>query len=204
LRAILDFWAFEKTAGKSGFSVIAGVDEAGRGPLAGPVVSAAVVWPGSVDIPGINDSKKLTPRKRSILYEQIYGCAIAVGIGIVGPERIDRINILQASLLSMLMSVECLDPQPDFLLIDGLYKIPSPLPQYSITKGDARSISIAAASIVAKVTRDRLMLAYDRIYPQYGFSKHKGYPTKAHKAAIRTFGCSPIHRKSFKGVEHFS
>ncbi len=197
----MDFWAFEKIAGKSGFYVIAGVDEAGRGPLAGPVVSAAVVLPGSVDISGINDSKKLTPRKRSILYKQIYDCAIAVGIGIVGPERIDRINILQASLLSMLMSVECLDPQPDCLLIDGLYKIQSPLPQYPITKGDARSISIAAASIVAKVTRDRLMLAYSMIYPQYGFSKHKGYPTKAHKATISAFGSSPIHRKSFKGVK---
>jgi ribonuclease HII len=197
----LDFWVFEKTAGKNGFSVIAGVDEAGRGPLAGPVVSAAVILPGAVDIPGINDSKKLTHRKRSILYKQIYDCAVAVGIGIVGPERIDRINILQASLLSMLMSVECLDPQPDFLLIDGLYKIQSPLPQYPIAKGDARSISIAAASIVAKVTRDRLMSTYDMIYPQYGFSKHKGYPTEVHKVAIKTFGCSPIHRKSFKGVK---
>lgn len=197
----MDFWAFEKTAGKKGFSFIAGVDEAGRGPLAGPVVSAAVILPGAVDIPGINDSKKLTHRKRSILYKQIYDCAVAVGIGIVGPERIDRINILRASLLSMLMSVECLDPQPDFLLIDGLYKIQSPLPQYPITKGDARSISIAAASIVAKVTRDRLMSTYDMIYPQYGFSKHKGYPTEVHKVAIKTFGGSPIHRKSFKGVK---
>jgi ribonuclease HII len=197
----VDLWTFEKTAGKSGFSLIAGVDEAGRGPLAGPVVSAAVVLPGAVDIPGINDSKKLRPRKRSMLYKQIYDCAIAVGIGIVGPERIDRINILQASLLSMRMSVECLDPQPDCLLIDGLFKIQSPLPQYPITKGDARSISIAAASIVAKVTRDRLMSTYDMIYPQYGFSKHKGYPTKAHKATIRAFGCCSIHRKSFKGVK---
>jgi ribonuclease HII len=197
----LDFWAFEKTAGKNGFSVIAGVDEAGRGPLAGPVVSAAVVLPRPVDIQGINDSKKLSPRKRSVLYKQIYDCAIAVGIGIVGPERIDRINILQASLLSMLMSVECLDPQPDCLLIDGLYKIQSPLPQYPITKGDRRSISIAAASIVAKVTRDRLMSSYDTIYPQYGFLKHKGYPTKMHKTAIKTFGSTPIHRKSFRGVK---
>lgn len=197
----MDFWAFEKTAAKSGFSVIAGVDEAGRGPLAGPVVSAAVVLPGSVDIQGINDSKKLRPRKRSVLYKQIYDCAIAVGIGIVGPERIDRINILQASLLSMLMSVDCLYPQPDCLLIDGLYKTQSPLPQYPITKGDSRSISIAAASIIAKVTRDRLMSSYDTIYPQYGFSKHKGYPTKMHKAAIRTFGSTPIHRKSFRGVK---
>jgi ribonuclease HII len=197
----LDFWAFEKTAGRNGFSVIAGVDEAGRGPLAGPVVSAAVVLPRPVDIQGINDSKKLGSRIRSVLYKQIYDRAIAVGIGIVGPERIDRINILQASLLSMRLSIECLDPQPDCLLIDGLYKIQSPLPQYPITKGDSRSISIAAASIIAKVTRDRLMVAYDMIYPQYGFSKHKGYPTKMHKAAIETFGSTPIHRKSFKGVK---
>jgi ribonuclease HII len=201
----MDFWTFEKEAGKNGFTAIAGVDEAGRGPLAGPVVSAAVILPGTADIPGINDSKKLTPRKRSVMYKQIYDCAIAVGIGIVGPERIDRINILQASLLSMLLSVECLDPQPDCLLIDGIYKIQHRLPQYPITKGDSRSISIAAASIVAKVTRDRLMSIYDTIYPQYGLSQHKGYPTKAHKERIRTFGSSCIHRKSFKGVkEHLS
>jgi ribonuclease HII len=197
----MDLWAIERTAGKSGFTAIAGVDEAGRGPLAGPVVSAAVILPATADIPGINDSKKLAPRKRSILYKQIYDCAIAVGIGIAGPERIDRINILQASLLSMLLSVECLNPQPDCLLIDGIYKIQSPLPQYPITKGDSRSISIAAASIVAKVTRDRLMSIYDTIYPRYGFSKHKGYPTKVHKENIRAFGSSAIHRKSFKGVK---
>ena len=197
----MDLWAFEKEAGKNGFTAIAGVDEAGRGPLAGPVVSAAVILPGTADIPGINDSKKLTPRKRSVLYQQIYECATAVGIGIAGPERIDRINILQASLLSMLLSVECLDPQPDCLLIDGIYKIQSSLPQYPITKGDSRSISIAAASIVAKVTRDRLMHIYDTIFPRYGFSKHKGYPTKAHKENIRMLGSSCIHRKSFKGVK---
>jgi ribonuclease HII len=197
---VLDLWAFEKTAGKKGFTAIAGVDEAGRGPLAGPVVSAAVILPETADIPGINDSKKLTPRKRSILYKQIYDCATGVGIGIVGPERIDRINILQAALRSMLLSVECLDPRPDCLLIDGIYKIQTPLPQYPITKGDSRSISIAAASIVAKVTRDRLMSIYDTIYPGYGFSKHKGYPTKSHKEIIRSLGSTPIHRKSFKGV----
>jgi ribonuclease HII len=197
----MDLWAFEKTAGQNGFTAIAGVDEAGRGPLAGPVVSAAVILPQKADVPGIKDSKKLTPRRRSILYKQICDCATAVGIGVVGPERIDRINILQASLLSMLLSVECLEPQPDYLLIDGIYKIQIPLPQYPITKGDSRSISISAASIVAKVTRDRLMSIYDNVYPQYGFSKHKGYPTKAHKESIRTFGSSAIHRKSFKGVK---
>lgn len=197
-------WKFEKMAGKSGFSAIAGVDEAGRGPLAGPVVSAAVILPESIDIPGIDDSKKLTPRRRSILYHRIYEDAIAVGVGIVGPDRIDRINILQAALLSMRMSVACLNPQPDCLLIDGIYTIESGLPQQAIPKGDARSASIAAASIIAKVTRDRLMAAYDTRYPQYGFSRHKGYPTKAHRDAIRILGSSPIHRKTFRGVKEIT
>ena len=199
----MDLWAFEKEAGKNGYAVIAGVDEAGRGPLAGPVVSAAVILPASVEIPGIDDSKKLTPRKRSLLYRRIYDDAVAVGIGIVGPARIDRINILQASLLSMRMSVACLKPRPDCLLIDGLYKIQSKLPQYPIIKGDSRSISIAAASVIAKVTRDRLMTLYDTIYPRYGFSSHKGYPTQAHKTKIRMLGSSPIHRKSFRGVKEY-
>jgi len=198
---VLDLWAFEKSAGKNGYSVIAGVDEAGRGPLAGPVVSAAVILPNFVEIQGINDSKKLTHSKRSALYRQIYDTAIAVGIGVVGPERIDCINILQAALLSMRMSVECLTPQPDCLLIDGLFRIQSELHQYPITKGDSRSISVAAASIIAKVTRDRLMTIYDAIYPRYGFAAHKGYPTKSHRATIAAQGNTPIHRKSFKGVK---
>jgi ribonuclease HII len=198
---VLDLWAFEKAAGKNGYSVIAGVDEAGRGPLAGPVVSAAVILPRFAEIQGINDSKKLTHSKRSALYRQIYDTAIAVGIGVVGPERIDRINILQASLLSMCMAVECLAPQPDCLLIDGLFRIQSELPQYPITKGDSRSISVAAASIIAKVTRDRLMTLYDAIYPGYGFAAHKGYPTKSHRATIAAQGSTSIHRKSFKGVK---
>ena len=199
----LDLWLFEKKAFQKGFSKIAGIDEAGRGPLAGPVVSAAVIIPNSLQISGISDSKKLTPKKRDYLYEKIYDLAVSVGIGIVDPFEIDRINILQAALLSMAMAVENLAPQPDCLLIDGTFLISSALPQEAIPKGDALSVSIAAASIVAKVTRDRLMERYHQDYPQFGFSKHKGYPTKAHKEAIRKFGCCLIHRKSFRGVKEY-
>jgi ribonuclease HII len=199
----LDLWLFEKRAFQKGFSRIAGIDEAGRGPLAGPVVSAAVIIPFSLQIPEISDSKKLTPKKRNYLYEKIYDLAVSVGIGIVDPFEIDRINILQAALLSMAMAVENLAPQPDCLLIDGTFLISSALPQEAIPKGDALSVSIAAASIVAKVTRDRLMERYHQDYPQFGFSKHKGYPTKAHKKAIQKFGGCPIHRRSFKGVKEY-
>ena len=198
-----DLWLFENKAFQKGFSRIAGIDEAGRGPLAGPVVSAAVIIPISLQIPGISDSKKLTPKKRNYLYEKIYDLAVSVGIGIVDPLEIDRINILQAALLSMAMAVENLAPQPDCLLIDGIFLISSALPQEAIPKGDALSVSIAAASIVAKVTRDRLMERYHQDYPQFGFSKHKGYPTKAHKEAIRKFGYCLIHRKSFRGVKEY-
>ncbi|HPA14080.1 MAG TPA: ribonuclease HII [Desulfobacterales bacterium] len=198
---VSDFWAFEKRAGNEGFKRIAGIDEAGRGPLAGPVVSAAVILPAFFPVSGIADSKKLTPGKRDDLYEKIYEHAVSIGIGIVDSIEIDRINILNASLLSMCFSVENLDPQPDFLLIDGPFGIQSNLPQKPVIHGDETSISIAAASIVAKVTRDRLMEMYDQDYPRYGFQKHKGYPTKAHKEALRKFGCCPIHRKSFKGVQ---
>jgi len=198
-----DLWLFEKKAFQKGFSRIAGIDEAGRGPLAGPVVSAAVIFPMSLQISGVSDSKKLSPRQRDYLYEKIYDLAVSVGIGIVDPLEIDRINILQAALLSMTMAVENLAPQPDCLLIDGTFLISSPLPQEAIPKGDALSVSIAAASIVAKVTRDRLMKRYHQDYPQFEFSKHKGYPTKAHKKAIRKFGCCPIHRRSFRGVKEY-
>ncbi len=193
-------WAFEKTARKNGFSCIAGVDEAGRGPLAGPVVSAAVILPESMPVSGINDSKQLAPGKRETLYHEIYRHAVAVGVGIVDPVEIDRINILQAALMSMAISVTHLHPMPDFLLVDGLFPVPLTLPQKPIPKGDALSISIAAASIVAKVTRDRLMKVYADEYPEFEFAKNKGYPTKAHREAIRRFGTCPIHRQSFKGV----
>lgn len=195
-----NLWKFETRARENGYAVIAGIDEAGRGPLAGPVVSAAVILPAAFPVAGINDSKKLTPKKRDVLYDQIYMHSISVGIGIVDPAEIDRINILQASLLSMAIAVENLRPRPDHLLIDGIFRIPSSIPQQPISKGDSLSMSIGAASIVAKVTRDRIMDAYHPYYPQYGFLKHKGYPTRFHREAILKFGICPIHRKSFRGV----
>ncbi len=196
-------WVFENAARQEGFSTIAGIDEAGRGPLAGPVVSAAVILPAALQIAGVDDSKRLTPKKRAALFGEIYRRAISVGVGVVGPGRIDEINILQASLKSMAMAVACLNLRPDCLLIDGIFKIESDIFQTPITKGDARSISIAAASIIAKVTRDNMMVQYHRQYPQYGFAQHKGYPTKAHKIAIREHGCTPIHRRSFRGVREY-
>jgi len=198
-----DLWLFESKAIEKGFSHIAGIDEAGRGPLAGPVVSAAVLLPLSFHNPDIIDSKKLSPKKRSYLYEKLYDQAVSIGIGIVDNIEIERINILNASLLSMAISVKNLNPQPDFLLIDGKFKIPIDLPQEPVIRGDALSISIAAASIIAKVTRDRLMERYHQDYPQFGFSRHKGYPTRAHKEAIEKFGCCPIHRRTFRGVKEY-
>jgi len=193
--------AFEKQAVQSGYKVIAGVDEAGRGPLAGPVVSAAVVLPENFDVSGINDSKTLSEKRRQALFPVIKNQAIAFGIGMADHGEIDRINILQASLLSMKRAVENLKVTPDYLLIDGKFAIDSTIDQRPLIKGDGLSLSIAAASILAKVTRDRIMADLDRQYPGYGFSRHKGYPTKAHKAAILAHGPCPVHRKSFKGVK---
>jgi ribonuclease HII len=198
-----DMWFFEKEATENGYKDIAGIDEAGRGPLAGPVVSAAIILPPTFALPGVIDSKKLSAKKRAQLYDKIYAHAVAIGIGIVDPVEIDRINILQASLLAMSIAVDNLNPQPDCLLIDGTFRIASQLPQKPIAKGDSLSISIAAASIIAKVTRDRLMESYHFYYPLFGFAQHKGYPTKAHREAIRKFGCSLIHRRSFKGVKEY-
>jgi ribonuclease HII len=198
-----DLGAFEKRLRTEGYLTIAGVDEVGRGPLAGPVVSAAVVLPGGFATGEINDSKQLTPKKRERAFQRIYKGAHAIGIGIVDAHEIDRINILQASRLSMAIAVANLTPRPDFLLIDGKFDIPFDLPQQPLIKGDLRSISIAAASIVAKVSRDRLMQRYHIDYPQFGFDRHKGYPTKAHKAAIAANGPCLIHRRTFKSVsEH--
>ncbi|MCP3898928.1 MAG: ribonuclease HII [Desulfobacteraceae bacterium] len=192
---------FEDEACQNGYKIIAGVDEAGRGPLAGPVVSASVVLPQGFSDPDINDSKKLTPKKRILLYSRITECALFVAIGIADISEIERVNILNASLNSMKRSVENLFVKPDFLLIDGKFEIDSNIPQKAIIKGDSKSISIAAASIIAKVERDKLMYKFDQLYPEYGFAKHKGYPTKAHKQAILDHGITPIHRKTFKGVK---
>ncbi|PIE63409.1 MAG: ribonuclease HII [Desulfobacter postgatei] len=197
----VDLMAFENQARLNGYKMIAGVDEAGRGPLAGPVVSAAVVLPEDFDVPGVNDSKKLSEKKREALFPTLQNHAVAFGIGIADHKEIDRINILQASLLSMKRAVENLNVVPDYLLIDGKFSIDSSIDQRSVIKGDALSLSIAAASILAKVTRDRIMADLDLQYPMYGFRRHKGYPTKAHKQAILTHGPCPVHRRSFKGVK---
>jgi ribonuclease HII len=199
----MDTNRFEKRAREQGFSIIAGVDEAGRGPLAGPVVSAAVILPERVCLEHLDDSKRLSPARREQLFEAIYEQAISVGIGLVDPPEIDRINILQAALLSMAIAITNLRPTPEYLLVDGTFPVKSTLPQKPVKHGDRRSSSIAAASIVAKVTRDRLMRLYDDEFPGFGFAKHKGYGTKAHRAAIRTLGYCPIHRKTFRGVKEY-
>jgi len=194
-------WLLEHQALSDGYQTIAGVDEAGRGPLAGPVVSAAVILPLDFDCPGVNDSKKLTEKKREQLFPEIKAGAVAVGVGICSHAEIDEINILQAALLSMKRAVEDLAIQPDFVLVDGKFTIPSPISQTAVIKGDSKSISIAAASIIAKVTRDRLMAELHHQYPVYGFNRHKGYPTQAHKQAILEHGPCPVHRRTFKGVK---
>lgn len=199
----MDPEAFERHARERGFQLIAGIDEAGRGPLAGPVVAAAVIFPEKVEIDHLDDSKKLSPKRREQLFGTIYQQAISVGIGIVDPIEIDRINILQAALLSMAMAVENLNPRPGYLLVDGTFPIQSALPQKCIKQGDSRCVSIAAASVVAKVTRDGIMKRYDDEFPEFGFGKHKGYGTKAHCEAIQAFGCCRIHRKTFGPVKRY-
>ena len=181
--------------------LIAGVDEAGRGPLAGPVVAAAVILHPGAEILGINDSKKLSEKKRETLYPEILDKAMALGIGIVSAARIDEINILQATYEAMRKAVEGLCFSPDLLLVDAVTIPGLAVKQVPIIKGDAKSLSIGAASIVAKVTRDRLMRELDAIYPQYGFEGHKGYGTAAHIAALKEFGPCPVHRRSF--ITHF-
>jgi ribonuclease HII len=178
---------------------ICGVDEVGRGPLAGPVVAAAVILPKECDILYINDSKKLSEKKREMLYDEIMEKAEAVGIGIVGPERIDEINILQATYEAMRIAVSKLPIQPDLMLNDAVTIPGLTMKQVSIIKGDAKSASIGAASIIAKVTRDRMMVEYDSIFPEYGFASNKGYGTAAHIAALKELGPTPIHRRSFIG-----
>ena len=179
------------------YTYICGIDEVGRGPLAGPVVAGAVILPKDCSILYINDSKQLSEKKREELYDQIMEQAIAVGIGYNSPERIDEINILQATYEAMREAVRKLDPQPDLLLNDAVTIPEVEIKQIPIIKGDAKSISIAAASIVAKVTRDRLMVQYDEVFPEYGFASNKGYGSSRHIEAIRKYGPTPIHRRSF-------
>jgi ribonuclease HII len=197
----MDLWRYEKQAARNGFTRVAGVDEAGRGPLAGPVVAAAVILPPAFPDGRVIDSKKLSAAERERQYAIIYRHALSVGIGIVDAGEIDRINILRSSLAAMAVAVDNLQPQPDYLLVDGTFRVPRAVSQEAIPKGDALSVSIAAASIVAKVTRDRLMDMYHVYYPRYGFDRHRGYPTQKHREAIRSFGCSPIHRRTFRGVK---
>jgi len=179
---------------------ICGIDEAGRGPLAGPVAAGAVILPKSCEILFLNDSKKLSPERRDLLYDEIKEKAVSFSVCLVGPEKIDEINILNATLLAMKGAVEGLKVKPDILLIDAV-RIPGlSIPEVPIIKGDAKSLSIAAASVMAKVTRDRIMLEMDRQYPQYGFARHKGYGTAEHIAALKKYGPCPIHRRSFIGL----
>lgn len=192
-------YSYERRIWKMG-KTSAGVDEAGRGPLAGPVVAAAVILPEGCGIDGLDDSKKLSPQKRETLFHLIKSTAIATGVGIVEPEEIDRINILRATLLAMEIAVKNLNPQPDYLLIDGNVRTSLLIPQETVIKGDSRCCSIAAASITAKVIRDSIMDDYHKIHPEYNFKRHKGYPTQEHLESLKKFGPCPIHRKTFNGV----
>lgn len=180
---------------------ICGIDEAGRGPLAGPVVAGAVILPKDEQILYVNDSKKLSEKKREMLYDEIMSRALAVGVGVVGPERIDEINILQATYEAMRMAVAQLTVPPDILLNDAVTIPDLPIRQVPIVKGDAKSVSIAAASIIAKVTRDRLMREYDQIFPEYDFASNKGYGTRSHIEALKALGPAPVHRRTF--IRHF-
>jgi ribonuclease HII len=191
-------YIFEAELRKAGYKAIAGVDEAGRGPLAGPVVAAAVILPPDVAIEGIDDSKKLSPARREQVYARLRRAGIPFAVGAATVEEIDRLNILVASRMAMMRAVAKLPVRPDFLLIDG-YDWPGiDLPHRGLIDGDARSLSIAAASIVAKVTRDRLMCLLDRRYPGYGFARHKGYCTREHLEALARLGASAVHRRSFQ------
>lgn len=191
---------YEQSLYTKGITLIAGIDEAGRGPLAGPVVAAAVILPQDAYLPGINDSKKLSEAKRETLFHQIQATAISIGVGIVSAKEIDELNIYQAAKKAMLQAVEQLVPKPEYLLIDAM-ELPLAIPQQSLIKGDANSVSIAAASVVAKVTRDAIMKQLGEQYPQYGFEKHMGYGTEYHLQAIRTYGVTEHHRRSFSPVK---
>lgn len=197
-----DLWLLENEIYASGVSCLCGVDEAGRGPLAGPVCAAAVMLPRGLDIPGLNDSKKLTEKKRKELYDIICAGAVCYGVAFAGVEEIERLNILNATFLAMNRAIAQLSVPPQLALIDGNRDSGIEAPSRCIVKGDALCADIAAASVLAKVTRDRYMTALAREYPQYGFEKHKGYGTKQHYAAIREFGPSPAHRMSFLKTLH--
>ena len=191
---------YESLVRKAGYRLIAGVDEAGRGPLAGPVVAAAVILPEGVVLDGVRDSKEMTESSREKAFSLIHEKALSVGVGVVSAEDIDRTNILRASLQAMKQAILSLDPHPEFCLVDGIHPVPVPIPYRCLKQGDRRSHSISAASVVAKVYRDRIMYSFHQKFPGYGFSENKGYGTAQHLSALREQGACPIHRMTFRGV----
>ena len=191
---------YEKELYKKGYKLIGGVDEAGRGPLVGPVVAACVILPINYSCPGLNDSKQLTEKKREKLYDIIMKDAISVGVGVVDNKKIDEINILEASRLAMKLAIDNMDIKPDYVLSDAMKLTNIDIPYQDIIHGDALSLSIAAGSIIAKVTRDRMMYELDKKYPEYGFAKHKGYPTKLHMENLKKYGVLDIYRFTYKPV----
>ncbi len=200
-----DTFLLERRLTRQGFSVVAGLDEAGRGPLAGPVVAGCVVLPVDCDYSRFQDSKKLNARQREKCFAELHDCGASIGVGQCSPREIEEKNILQASLLAMKRAIEdCLPAGlPEFLLVDGTFPVPITLPQQTLIKGESKSASIAAASIIAKVTRDRLMAQAHSDFPRYNFIKNQGYPTREHREAIAAFGPCPLHRRTFKGVREF-
>ncbi len=196
-----ELWTLERSAMERGHCLICGCDEAGAGPLAGPVYAAAVILPEGLELPYLNDSKQVTPKRRDVLFDQIQEKAVAWAVASVPPEEIDTLDILNARMLAMQRAMDALDPQPDYALIDGNRdhgsRVALTTPHETVVKGDSRSASIAAASILAKVSRDRYMEQMAEQYPQYAFDRHKGYGTKLHYAMLDQYGPSPIHRRSF-------
>lgn len=195
----MDLLAYEKELYLQGIKLIAGVDEVGRGPLVGPVVACAVILPINYNLPGLNDSKKLTEKKRDYYFDILIRDAISIGIGVVSEKEIDEINILQASKKAMIIAINNLKIKPEYILIDAV-KLDISIPSLSIIKGDAKSLSIAASSVIAKVTRDRMMLELDKEYPEYGYKKHKGYPTKYHLECLKKYGVNSHYRFTFKPI----
>jgi ribonuclease HII len=203
-----DTFFFERALYQQGMQCVAGVDEAGRGPLAGPVIAACVVLPKDCTFHIFRDSKKLTARQREHLFADLQSNGARIGVGLADPREIEELNILQASLLAMQRAVTaCAETDkncsPDYLLVDGTFQVPIAMQQTTLVKGESKSASIAAASIIAKVTRDRLMTEAHRCFPQYGFHRHQGYPTREHRDAIRLHGTCPLHRRTFRGVAEF-
>lgn len=199
-QSVTDPFFYESMARKAGHSLIAGVDEAGRGPLAGPVVAAAVIIPEGIALKGVKDSKKMTEKGREKAFFLIDEVAFSIGVGVVSHRFIDEFNILEASLEAMRRAVLSLEPGPDYILVDGVHAVHVNLPQRCIIKGDQVSLSISAASVIAKVYRDRIMRSYNNLFPRYGFLRNKGYGTARHLEALKRYGPSPIHRLTFRGV----